>query len=81
MKYIFVILFAVAVAGCTDVDAAKKALDGAGYTDVQTTGYQVFACSEDDTFHTGFKAKGPTGKPVEGVVCSGWMKGSTIRTK
>jgi hypothetical protein len=81
MKYIFIALLAVLVTGCTDAEVAKKALDGAGYTDVQMTGYEVFACSKDDTFHTGFKAKGPTGKPVEGVVCSAWLKGATIRTK
>lgn len=69
-----------ALAGCTDADGARKALEGAGYSDVQTQGYSFFGCSQDDTFHTKFVAKGPSGKPVEGVVCKAMFKGSTIRT-
>jgi hypothetical protein len=68
------------VAGCSDEGVARKALDGAGYTGVQLTGYEWAGCSGNDTYSTGFKALGPTGKPVVGVVCSGWMKGATIRT-
>lgn len=67
-------------AGCTAPDVARKALTGAGYTEIQTTGYCWFCCGKDDTFHTGFTAKGPTGQPVVGAVCSGWFKGATIRT-
>ena len=77
-KFLFV-LVAVALVGCTDSDVARKSLAGAGYTDIEITGYAFFGCSEDDAFHTGFKAKGLNGQPVEGVVCSGWLKGSTIR--
>lgn len=65
--------------GCTRPDEARKVLGQAGYTDIKPGGYCVFCCSKDDTFHTEFTAKGPTGQPVSGVVCSGWMKGSTIR--
>jgi len=78
----FLILIVVAtLAGCTSSNDAEKALKGAGYTDIQIGGYAVFGCSEDDQFHTKFTAKGPSGVPVEGVVCSGWFKGATIRTK
>lgn len=72
-------LVSLLLAACTSQSDAERALKGAGYTDVQMTGYQVFACSNDDSFHTGFVAKGPTGQRVSGVVCSGWFKGSTIR--
>jgi hypothetical protein len=68
------------VAGCSDSGVARKALDGAGYTKVHLSGYEWGACGENDSFATGFMALGPTGKPVTGVVCSGWMKGATIRT-
>ena len=67
------------VAGCTSENDASRALAGAGYRDVQITGYRWWGCSKDDQFHTGFEATGPTGQRVSGVVCSAWMKGSTIR--
>lgn len=72
-------LIAVAAMGCTAPDKTVQVLRSAGYTDIVTTGYEVFGCGKDDAFHTGFTAKGPTGVPVSGVVCSGMLKGSTIR--
>ena len=70
--------------GCSDSDTAIKALSGAGYTDIKTTGstgYAWFACGRDDSFATGFTAKGPTGVPVTGAVCSSLLiKNATIRT-
>jgi hypothetical protein len=71
----------IAIAGCTDSDGARKALEGAGYADIKLTGYAFTGCGEHDWTSTGFKAKGPTGKSVDGVVCGGWPKGSTIRTR
>lgn len=69
------------VSGCSDADVATKALRGAGYTDIKTTGYSWFACGRDDSFATGFIAKGPTGVPVTGAVCSSLLiKNATIRT-
>ena len=50
-----------------------------GYTNIEITGYEFGACAEEDVFHTGFIAVSPTGYVVGGVVCSGWLKGSTIR--
>lgn len=68
------------LAGCTDESATIRTLDNAGYTEIQTTGYSWFQCGDDDTFHTGFRAKNPAGKMVEGTVCCGaWSKGCTIR--
>lgn len=79
MKKFIVIAAAIIVSGCTDATSAKRALEQAGYSNVQTTGYSFFGCDEKDTYHTGFIAQGPTGKPAEGVVCAGVFKGSTIR--
>jgi len=75
-----VLIGAVLPHGCTDEDAARKALRGAGYTNIQITGWRPMMAGEGDTFSTGFSAVGPTGQPVTGAVTSGVFKGSTIRT-
>lgn len=81
MNKILITLIAVAaLSGCSSHDDAVKALTGAGYKNIQTHGYSFLGCSEDDTFKTKFTATGPSGQAVEGVVCSGWFKGATIRT-
>jgi hypothetical protein len=79
MKKIAIVLAMIALAGCTDETAARKALEGSGFKDIKLTGYSYFGCDKNDTFHTGFEARGPSGQFVEGVVCSGWMKGATVR--
>lgn len=64
---------------CTDEAGAERILKANGFTEIQFTGYSWLSCS-DDTFSTGFIAKGPTGLPVKGAVCSGmFFKNSTIR--
>lgn len=73
------VIAALALTACTSEESAVKALTSAGYSDITITGYGWFDCSEDDTFATRFKAKGPTGQAVEGTVCKGMLKGSTIR--
>ena len=74
------LLLAVALFGCTQPDHARRVLESAGYTEIQMQGYDWLACSEDDTYHDKFSAKGPNGKPVSGVVCAGLLfKGATIR--
>lgn len=79
MKRISLVL-AMLIAGCTDSNHATKVLQQAGYTNIQITGYNWMACSEDDLYHTGFAATGPTGVAVTGTVCAGLLfKGSTIR--
>lgn len=77
---IWSILAAFCLSACTKPDHAARVLESAGYTDIQMHGYVVFGCSEDDQYHDKFTAKGPTGKPVSGVVCAGLVfKGATIR--
>lgn len=67
------------VAGCTDEKESSRTLKAMGFTEVQMTGYDWFSCSEEDTFHTGFRAKNFKGETVEGVVCCGWLKNCTVR--
>ena len=73
------LFLSAAFTGCIDEDTATRALDGAGYTEIELIGYRLYGCSESDDFATGFKAIGPTGRHVSGVVCSGVLKGATIR--
>lgn len=76
------ILSAFLLASCTsssDFEKGKKQLENQGYTDVVNTGHNAFCCDDKDTFSTGFRAKGKNGDVVEGCICSGWMKGITIR--
>lgn len=74
-----VVAAAVMTAGCTRRDKTVEVLEANGYTNIEITGYNFFSCSEDDAFKTGFEATAPNGTRVEGTVCSGWFKGSTIR--
>lgn len=68
------------LAGCTSQSDAQRALESAGYTEIQSGGYDVFACSKDDFYSTKFTAKNQAGQQVNGVVCSGLLfKGATIR--
>ncbi len=78
-KIIGAAIVAVMLSACTSGDKAREVLAAQGFTNIQITGYKVFGCSEDDTFHTGFVAKAPNGTTVSGVVCSGFLKGSTVR--
>ena len=78
MKFIL-LTAAIILAGCTQPDHARKVLESAGYTEIQMQGYDWINCSEDDMYRDKFTAKGPTGKPISGVVCAGFFKGSTIR--
>lgn len=69
-----------AVSSCTNEKAASKALDAMGFEILRFTGYEFFACSKGDFYHTGFVAKNANGKIVTGTVCSGLIfKDSTVR--
>lgn len=79
-KSLFAIVLLIALVGCTDESTARRTLQDQGYSDIQLTGYRPFACGDDYTFHTGFSAKSIAGRPVTGTVCSGLLKGSSIKT-
>jgi hypothetical protein len=78
MKFL-ILIFVGLFAGCSSSSDATKALKAQGFTDIKTHGRAFFACSEDDSFATKFTAKNSKGETVTGAVCSGWLKGSTIR--
>lgn len=73
------IIVGLALGACSDAPTAERILRDSGYTDIKTSGHSFFGCSKDDTFATGFVAKAPAGRYVSGAVCSGWLKGGTIR--
>lgn len=78
-KLLLIFLIALTLSACTDENGSKRVLESNGYKNVQTTGYNFFACSDSDTFATGFIAESPNGQTVSGTVCKGFLKGSTIR--
>ena len=83
MKKVFLVvacLFALSLSACSNSEDAYRALSNAGYTNITTKGYDWFACGQDDFYHTKFTATNPSGKQVNGVVCSGLLfKSATIR--
>lgn len=64
--------------GCTG-SGVETTLAQQGYTNIHVTGYRFFGCGQDDSFHAGFEATTANGSHVTGVVCSGFLKGKTIR--
>jgi hypothetical protein len=64
--------------GVNHVDA-RRALEAQGITNVQIGGYSFFGCSKDDGWRSTFTGIGANGKPINGVVCQGLLKGTTIR--
>lgn len=80
IKIFILILLLISSCNCTNEKDADRALKALGFTEVQVTGYNWFACSEDDWYHTGFKAINPKGELIYGTVCSGLLfKNSTVR--
>lgn len=78
------ILLAVffSVVSCTsdnDFLKGKIQLKNQGYTNIVNTGWSAFCCGERDNFSTGFRAKDKNGNKVEGCICSGVLKGITLR--
>lgn len=74
------VLALASLGGCSNAAGARQALQAQGFTSIQTTGWAMFGCSEDDSTCTGFKATGATGAKVRGVVgCGRFFKGCTVR--
>lgn len=65
----------------TDFNKAKQQLETQGYTDIEMGGHAWFCCDEKDLWSTTFRAKDKNGNVIEGCVCSGILKGVTIRFK
>ena len=78
-KILILALLCLSTTACYSTADAEKALTAAGFTDIKVRGPAPFSCSDNDTFKTAFTARNPKGEVVSGAVCSGWLKGSTIR--
>lgn len=79
LSLLFLILLTTA---CSQPQQATAILEQQGYSDVKTYGwglFTLFQCSNDDVFKTPFSATSANGSIVNGVVCSGILKGSTVR--
>lgn len=80
MKRLILAAALVTLAGCSDSPATIRAVEGAGYKDVVTTGHAWFSCSDDDSVATRFEATDQTGRRIKGAYCSNlFFKGGTIR--
>lgn len=73
------LIIPIFLTACTNPDKARNTLNSAGYTDIHTGGYDMFACGEGDVSATQFTAKNPKGQTVQGTVCCGLTKSCTIR--
>lgn len=78
-RLVLITAAALLLSACSDEPGTRRHLADHGYTNIKTTGYEWFGCSKGDGWATGFTALSPAGKTVTGVVCSGWLKGATIR--
>ncbi len=74
-----VVILCTSCTSSNDFEKGKKRLENQGYTNVKDTGYNWFCCSDKDTFSTGFTALDKSGDKVKGCICSGVLKGVTIR--
>lgn len=75
-----VLAVAALLGACTDEAATIRAVEAQGFTDVETTGWAPWSCSDDDFFETGFTATNPAGQRVSGAVCCGFIvKSCTVR--
>ena len=82
LELICVIACIALLFGCTDASKATSVLAANGYKNIQITGCNFFACSQDAFYRTGFQAESPNGTIIRGTVCSGLVfKGSVIRFK
>jgi hypothetical protein len=74
-----VVILCTSCTSSNDFGKGKKQLEQQGYTNVKDNGYSWFCCDEKDTFSTGFTALDKQGNKVKGCICSGVLKGVTVR--
>lgn len=78
-QLIAIIVLCILLTSCNGNATSTTILEEQGYTNVKITGFNPFACSEDDMYRLNFTAISPNKTPVKGVVCSAPLKGYTIR--
>ena len=78
-QLIAIVALCFLLASCDGKTTSTTILEEQGYTNVEITGYNLFACSQDDMYRLNFTAISPNKTPVRGVVCSAPLKGYTIR--
>ncbi len=81
MRLALLLIVVALLIACTDAPNTERVLREQGYTAIKITGYAAWMCSEKDNFATAFEAKSPAGINVKGAVCSGFLKGNTIRLR
>jgi hypothetical protein len=80
LAIIIIVLGAVFLSGCTTESSTVETLEKAGFTDIETQGWDALGCSDDDFYSTKFTAKNVNNQSVEGTVCCGLLfKRCTIR--
>jgi len=83
MKTLVTLIFIVVLTtACTQPERTTRTLETQGYTNIQTQNWNfftLFQCSEDDIFRTPFSAQASNGNRIQGIACSGILKGLTIR--
>lgn len=77
--WVVAISFSISCTNSNDFEKGKKQLENQGYTNVKPTGYAWFCCDEKDQYSNGFTAIDKNGNKVNGCICSGFIKGITIR--
>lgn len=67
------------IMSCTNDNGTRRALDDLGMYDINTTGYEPYACGKEYSYSTGFTAKNAQNKQVKGVVCCTLLDYCTVR--
>lgn len=74
MRYLFLLIAAtVFLGGCTNQEATERTLSALGFTDINTHGWALLSCGEDDFYSTKFTATSAQGQFVDGAVCCGLL--------
>lgn len=69
-----------ALAGCVNAKADSiNAVEAYGFTGVSIEGRAWWGCGDSDAYGYRFTATNVAGRKVNGVVCGGIAKGSTVR--
>ena len=70
---------AFSLSSCNLQSDARNILEAEGYTNIKVTQpIYLHRCGSDDNAGTGFTAT-KNNRQIEGVVCTGVLKGSTVR--